>query len=612
MARALERLGEAGSDVGPRWRAVKMFLYRLSAFCTDSVLCNYMVELQLTHRQGQKRPVLSEDEVCQLAGYVRGFHPDPRTIYSDRVVLDAILWPLAIEELRADIDVARALVTDVLPRIMSRMVMPDLGFTRTDTDLFLEDVDVSELVAELAYLPVYEKLNAPGTPLAAPLSSPDGAFRVPEAETLEWQAPSWRLGAQRPVRCWARVVEEARTEGKDVRSAEAMLMMCRAAAEKEQRAERAERARSAERAEADMLSDNPRIRLEMLKVPSLYAVVRRRLDNDPGSKVVVMFNFLEPMRAFAQLIGQRGGEPVLQVSGNMQPKRRIEAVERFNDCPRHRIMLCTIQVMNEGIDLHDTRGGEHRYAFIMACPNAIMTQQAKGRVHRAGIRSHAVTCVVYGGYALGGEAEEQLVMRIGTKNATMQTVAPTLRLTSTAAFEDLCAGIHAGDAAALASSRASLASRPAAAPLLRPHLQLPTSTTRRAMNIDPRVWRTSELISRSWPIVARLRDLAARQGDGSSATSNDTLRKAIRDSLVSRKSEGQSHTQNYASDLQDACLAPPATDDTALTPKPRTTIWEFAVPLGAIDAAGRDKLASLTFERAMKTAELLHLASVRF
>jgi hypothetical protein len=581
VSRALETLSDAGSDVGPKWKAVKLFLFRLSSICLEPILFSGLIRARLGEAPRAKQhgasaaTVLGEEACAALADYIRGFAGDHHAASTEQAVLDAILWPLAIEDLGADIQTARALVTDVLPRLMSRMVMPDLGFARVDTELFLEDVDVSETVAELAYLPEYQKLNT-RQPLPAPLSSPDGAHHVPEAEALDWRSPSWQLGETRPVECWARVVAEGRAAGKDVRSAEAVYLLCSAAAKRRAQRNVGGEGGDADDEETDHAPQLARIQLELLKVNSLHAVVQQRLDETPGCKVVVMFNYLEPLRAFAALMATGRATPVLQVTGAMPPKKRVEAVDQFNDSPLHRVMLCTIQVMNEGIDLHDTRGGQPRYAFIMACPNAIMTQQAKGRVHRAGIRSHAVTCVVFGGHALGGEAEEQLIMRMGTKNATLQTVAPSIRLTRAADFAALCGRIHAGGAGAAAAATAR-AAQPGE----------PRWLARRAPPmVNAQTWRRAEFVFRTWGIVRNLCALAA-EADFHTACAEAGF----------CPTDAYDHFTRSAADLRRVQLVPSdcSTSDIMATLYAPTMarVWECAISKQLIDASPAERSRTL-------------------
>ena len=589
---ALRALGASGSDVGSKWKAVRAFMYRMAGMLPVHPMTSYQVSTQMeqppTAKKGGKQqqythrtrhtPCIDGHVANALTQFLRENGPEHEQFFSvhgDAVALDAILWPVAIEDMDADIALARDLIWEVLPRVRFRMVMPDLGFARHDMDLFLEDVDVSETVAALTYLPDYEALNV--APCPAPLISPDGKHFVPESAALGWRSGGWQLGGPEPVACWERIAAEARASGRDHRSAEAMALMCRAAAASRGRGGEAAGGAAAGSGWSVELESNPRIRLEGLKVPSLFKVVRRVLADDAGSKAVVMFNYLSPLKEFVRLCvaGQCGS--LIEISGAMPPGRRADAVDLFNSSPEHRLLVCTIQVMNEGIDLHDTKGGEHRYSFMMACPSAIMTQQAKGRIFRAGVRSHAINCVVFGGYALGGELEEKLVMRIGTKNATLQTVAPAVRMTSVAEFRAACGRIHAGDTQPSAAAVAVSAAAPAALPVL-----------------FPDSWRRLEFAARCWPELKSAQSAAVGGGSGDSAAwRREFLAFGCTDSA-----ESMDRTRLSELQMRAVRLVPFDYEADASLP---------VLTCGSVWPIDADPQSTLTYERALRWAAVVSL-----
>jgi hypothetical protein len=590
---ALKSLCSAGSDIGSKWKAVRAWMYRMAGMlpfdlCTSMMLATQMEQPPKGTTPGTFVPRIGSHEVRCLMAYLTDNGPGGKqfiNVHGSDVMLDAILWPLAIEDMEADIGLANDLVLEVLPRIRFRMVMPDLGFARHDMDLYLEDVDVSETVAALTYLPDYTAVNV--DPVPAPLASPDCTHFVPESVALRWRSREWRLGEAEPIACWERIAAEARAAGKDARSAEAMALLCRAAAgeragaatEGGRRAAAGSGAGNGEGDEADELVPqekvNPRIRLESQKVGSLFNVVRQVMGDDAGSKAVVMFNFLKPLKEFVALC-RGAGLPVIEVSGAMPPVRRADAVDRFNSSAEHRLLVCTIPVMNEGIDLHDTRGNEHRYSFIMACPSAIMTQQAKGRIFRAGVRSHAINCVVFGGYALGGELEEKLVTRIETKNATLQTVTRAVAVKSVAEFRTACGRVHAAvrdDHGTVATSSSSTAS----------------SSPSARMVLFPDSWRRVEFAARVWDKLKVLVDA----GDGNYRSQE--WNRAYQ-SFCSRT---ESHTRLDSSEMSELHLLEANLVAFEYTSRngflTRQGIWPVAVDPDSC-------LRGMTYERAMQWA----------
>ncbi len=477
----LVSLKGCGGEMGPRWKAVFEFLCRASEMCSlpddgdlvFNILCNL---------QSPGSTVLAPGGGCAVMGHLktllRSWGTSRQNSFTPGAILDTILLPVSIMDLGGDVASVRRIVTDVMPRMMSRMVLPDLGFDGHSFDLFLDDVNVMQTVIELTFLPKYLELtgDSTGTLPMAPLSSPSGLAYVPEDAVSSFMNPltyelnpEWRLGEELPVRVWRDVMLSSRGTATKL-EAQAMYEMCRTVRlrllEEVQEVARGGAAAAAESEAAGAEGGGGLpfhsmalakwikhgfVRLETLKTASLFRLVSDILSSDERAKVVVMFNYKNAVDEFERMLGScRPPVSFVKVTGDIRPGLRADLIDRWNHDPVVKILLCTIHVMNEGIDLHDTGGDAHRYNFIMACPSAEKTIQAKGRIVRTGMKSHAINCVVYGGHALGGELEERLIMRLDTKRAVLNAggnptpVHSSISLKSSRDFVDVAKGIHGG------------------------------------------------------------------------------------------------------------------------------------------------------------------------
>lgn len=466
--RALKTVGSSGSDVGCKWQGVSCFLDRVAAIRIPEYESSDPTSLYDQDPSDQFHVsircnleavpgVLLSCVLQNMDQTFRTYERSPGHPYTHPAILDAILWPVAIEDMGGNVGLARRMVTDIFPRLISCMLMPDHGFDGYTFDVFLEDVDVTQTIVELVYLPSYLKYNnstAVHMPLA-PLGSPAGLVFVPEDVAARCIEPltfvpngEWSLGQETPVHVWYDLMVAAQT-AKEKRDAQIVHEMCRVARSRWI----AHSAGAGESSPFDVShSSNTRnafIRLELIKTPSLYSLVKATLSSDRGSKAIVMFNYKEPLVEFERLLQADREHAHVKVVGDVPPVERARRIDRWSasrvDAPGCvRILLCTIHVVNEGIDLHDTRGDERRYNFMMACPSAEKTHQAKGRIVRTGMKSHAINCVVYGGHELGGDLEERLIMRLETKNAVMQVGAKAdASIFNTSEFLEEARAVHA-------------------------------------------------------------------------------------------------------------------------------------------------------------------------
>jgi hypothetical protein len=152
------------------------------------------------------------------------------------------------------------------------------------------------------------------------------------------------------------------------------------------------------------------------------------VSGEAKRKVVVMFNFLEPMRTcgreLERLLALDGYDRerglVAQISGDTPARTRHEIVEAFRASSGGPLcILCTMGTMKEGVSLHDERGVCPRELYIMPNFSSISLIQASGRVHRENAASASKIFRVYGQEDSGGSVEKSLEQRLESKRRTM-------------------------------------------------------------------------------------------------------------------------------------------------------------------------------------------------
>lgn len=368
-------------------------------------------------------------------------HNELRRVSTGAFALDRITYATLVSLLFMPFTLNRGYtlenVMTVLTRIMPAVIftMPPFKTPHTsrDVELYLEKVNVNDIIVESAYLPEYVKYNT--APYPAPLTSSTGKAVVDERVVMSWKDDeTWRLGSIAPVHEWERVVQTSITL-EQRQEAQQMLELCQVAHSLNEAStqegsfgwlRRDAGGAIAEVGEEGQLADrtmNARQKLELIKVASLANIVDSTLKERTDVKIVVMFNFKSPLAQFVQILSRMRPDAkseIRVVTGDTPRKERDLYVDEFNARGHKvRVLCCIIQVMMEGVSLHDTHGNEPRISFIMANDSAQMTHQAKGRIFRAGSRSDASNYVVYGGFTLGGDKEKKLIERLSRKKQVM-------------------------------------------------------------------------------------------------------------------------------------------------------------------------------------------------
>lgn len=364
----------------------------------------------------------------------RILHRSPSSVFHD---IDLIMQPWIEELLQSlsnpkdmqpflsdSLECGRSFLCSVLPHLTSMMTTPESQCsTRFDTVMYLEHADVASSAEQVWMEHLFRNIQCPKKKLRqcmmvhthtpAPMSTPSGLCCV-DTTMYKFTDPSWALGEKTPCIAWRKVVE-AQTDERYKAEALAMYDLCTSAYLKQ----------TVEYDELHTEHDprHPLIDIEMIKARHLLPVVVHLFQKHPTLHVVTMFNYLHPMKWFYNTLVNVHGLDVCLISGDKQSfVSRNKTLDRFNDrSSSSRLLCCTVQTMKEGIDLHDTEGHAPRLTFIMAGYSAITMEQAKGRNHRTGSKTHSMNCIVYGDYSMGGEREMTLVSRIQGRRLVIES-----------------------------------------------------------------------------------------------------------------------------------------------------------------------------------------------
>jgi len=117
------------------------------------------------------------------------------------------------------------------------------------------------------------------------------------------------------------------------------------------------------------------------------------LDEDPRCKVILGFNYTEPLRRVKHLL--QAYQP-LELNGKVAKADRADLITTFNLSRDFRLLLMNLQVGAVGISLHDTIGGEERHMLLNPSYQMQTLYQAFGRIWRSGVASNSYGTIFYG------------------------------------------------------------------------------------------------------------------------------------------------------------------------------------------------------------------------
>lgn len=162
------------------------------------------------------------------------------------------------------------------------------------------------------------------------------------------------------------------------------------------------------------------ITIELLKVGIFVEAAKTELDK--GHKVVLIFNFIEPLERCSELL--RGYSPLI-FRGSTSTKRRREYLNLFQDDSSGRsLIIGNMQVLAEGIDLDDKTGIYKRMVFASPNYSMIRTHQLTNRFSRMDTMTIAD---VHWVYANQGQKEKNIIEALKNKSKVISSITDIKR-----------------------------------------------------------------------------------------------------------------------------------------------------------------------------------------
>lgn len=131
-----------------------------------------------------------------------------------------------------------------------------------------------------------------------------------------------------------------------------------------------------------------RMKIEMLKVPTMIEEAKKYLDEN--NSVAIFVNFTDTLKTIADELKTN-----CLIYGQQTIEERNKAISDFND-DKSQIIICNIVSGGTGVSLHDQKGDYPRVSIVSPSWSAQTLIQALGRVHRANgktpVRQRIIFC----------------------------------------------------------------------------------------------------------------------------------------------------------------------------------------------------------------------------
>jgi hypothetical protein len=160
--------------------------------------------------------------------------------------------------------------------------------------------------------------------------------------------------------------------------------------------------------------------IEIAKIEIFIRLARHALMASPNNKVGISFNYKIPLHAVADALIEY--HPLI-LDGDVVEKKRRPIINLFQQADnKHRLILGNMQVMAEGIDLHDMDGRFPRFAF--GSPNYVIMRihQWSLRWYRQGVKSAPHIRLIYGKC---GAEETSILNALARKNKVLKETNET-------------------------------------------------------------------------------------------------------------------------------------------------------------------------------------------
>jgi len=179
--------------------------------------------------------------------------------------------------------------------------------------------------------------------------------------------------------------------------------------------------------------------LEIYKSNLFQRTAYNILTTVPHSKVIIMLNYIEPIDSIAYWFSVNTNFIPNVIKGSVDPTERDNRIAQFqasNDDSR--LLICNVQIVKEGRDMHDTSPGGKFPRFMLISPSYAMipSVQAMGRIDRLGLTSTPNVRFIY-----------------------THTATPEIRIISSLVKKGKVLGAHRGITAEQLESKGTTSSR---------------------------------------------------------------------------------------------------------------------------------------------------------
>ena len=172
-------------------------------------------------------------------------------------------------------------------------------------------------------------------------------------------------------------------------------------------------------AEGMRLLSSGMTRLEFAKIPAFIETTLRLLEQSPNGKVIVMLNYLEPIKRVSEALAMYN-PLVIQGTTKIEKRHRLRVAFQTAST-QHRVLVANMSLLNNGVNLDDQDGRFPRMMLVSLSYHGITLQQVNKRVHRIPSRSTAAIYYV----ALQGMEERSLYANLQKKATMLATTTGT-------------------------------------------------------------------------------------------------------------------------------------------------------------------------------------------
>lgn len=133
--------------------------------------------------------------------------------------------------------------------------------------------------------------------------------------------------------------------------------------------------------------------IEMGKVNIFARQTKNELNKNSQSKIIIMLNYVDSLKLLKEELKEYN--PIV-IQGSTPQKKRPILLRQFQEANiNHRVLLCNLSMLAQGVDLDDQHGEFPRCVLISPSYHIINLHQATGRVLRNNTKSDSIIRFIY-------------------------------------------------------------------------------------------------------------------------------------------------------------------------------------------------------------------------